>query len=113
MNKRGGTYRAFPRAPGLLLLAAVACANGCDEAAGDQDRGEDRRVYACTLAQGLVLGSLEVFSAPSATPTCRIAATELPDSSRSFCFPAPGNTSPGTCPDCLALKDGLQCTMMQ
>ncbi|MDI3289002.1 hypothetical protein [Polyangium sp. 15x6] len=123
MNERRDRCRADPTRLGLLLLAVVAFANGCavgdvagqpgdpssDEVTEDLQSREVRHVYTCTLAQGLVIGSLEVVSEPGAIPTCRMAASEPRDSSRIFCFPAPPLL--GTCPDCVDLKDTLGCVM--
>jgi hypothetical protein len=107
-----------------LLLAVVAFAMGCasgdvagppgdessDEATEDLRSRDDRLVYSCTLAEGLVLGALEVFTSSGDTPTCRMLLSEPPNALRRFCFPAP--PLPGTCPDCLALKATLGCAFM-
>ncbi|TKD03548.1 hypothetical protein [Polyangium fumosum] len=124
MNDRRDTCRALPTRLGLLLLTVVvfvmACASGdvagppgdesSDESTEDLRLSNARLVYSCTLAEGLVLGALEVFTSSGATPTCRMLASEPPNASRSFCFPAP--PLPGTCPDCLALKATLGCAFI-
>jgi hypothetical protein len=123
MSTRCRTCRALPRARGLLLLAAVAFANGCasgdvaeqpgdasSDAAAEESRShEPRSVYSCSLALGLVRGSLEVFRDRDTTPTCRIAAPELPESSRIFCVGEP--PLPSVCPDCYELRASLGCTL--
>lgn len=111
MNERRGTCGALPRASGILLWAAVAFANGCasrDDATDDL-HGPDAHVYACTIGQGLLLGSLEVFSESGTTPTCRIGAPEPSRSSRQYCASGPGGTL--TCPDCNDLQKSLGCSL--
>jgi hypothetical protein len=124
MNDRRDICRALPTRLGLLLLVVVAFVNGCasgdvaeqpgdasSDAATEDLQGRDARlVYSCTLAEGLILGALEVFTSGGDTPTCRMLASEPPNASRGFCFPAP--PLPGTCPDCLALKETLGCAFM-
>ncbi|MDC0742789.1 hypothetical protein [Polyangium mundeleinium] len=123
MNDRRDMCRALPSRLGLLLLVVVAFVNGCasgdaaeqpvdasSDATDDLQSRDARLVYSCTLAQGLILAALEVFTSDGDTPTCRILASEPPNASRGFCFPAP--PLPGTCPDCLALKETLGCAIM-
>ncbi|MDI1436726.1 hypothetical protein [Polyangium sorediatum] len=124
MNDRRDTSRALPTRLGFLLLTVAVFVMGCasgdvagvpgdesnDEATEDLTTRDARLVYSCTLAEGLVLGALEVFTSSGATPTCRMLASEPPNALRHFCFPAP--PLPGTCPDCLALKAMLGCAFI-
>jgi hypothetical protein len=123
MNKRCGTYRALPTGVGLLFLVAAAIANGCasgdvaeqpgdassDAATEDLRSYDARSVYTCTLGQGLIRGSLEVFTSPGDQATCRVGASEPPRASRRYCTGGPGDNV--TCPDCYALQKSLECLL--
>lgn len=128
MNKRRGMARFLPVVSRFWLMAAVVFAHGCaseavdgqtddpssDEATADLESREHRRIYTCTLAMGLVLGSLEVVTSSDAgQPTCKMSAPERRNSSRRYCQ-GPIETPPffGVCPDCAALRRSLGCLLI-
>ncbi len=99
---------------GLAAVAALALTNGCVSAQSGDPPGEPASaalsnrapqiIYTCSIGGGTVLGSLLLFTDPTAHPTCAVTTPELPNASRVYC-----QSTPLSCPDCAALRGTLGC----
>ncbi len=108
---------------GLALLAVLVLSGGCvsGEIGGAPDPSDDQAIseaveallrvapvgiYNCTLAGGLLSGSMVAYPGPWGRTSCSVFAPELPGSSRLFCS---GSAPFTTCPDCNDLRTSLAC----
>jgi hypothetical protein len=124
MRTFGKAGRALRTCFELGFLAALAIVNGCasesledavDESAQADDsaigeamdelaRSVPVGVYKCTLAGGLIMGSIVAFPGPHGNTTVAIYGAELAGSSSIFCIGSPPYR---TCPECQDIRIDL------